>query len=115
MTSKKLYNFFFFALAIFPLCILILCYFRNGTDCTYTLSTIYTHLGIDFTDNVIFEVVWGIFGEGGTFPLITESACLTPFIWFICVYLVKLAVDVILFIPCVCEKFMNNFSKETSK
>lgn len=63
------------------------------------------------TDNIVYSSLYGIFGVGGILPLFNSEM---PFIicsWFICVFLLHLAVDFLLFLARLCHKWLNAFEK----
>lgn len=81
----------------------------SGTSLV-SFSSFFDTIGIGFvSDNLIITTLKGIFGTGGIFPLFSTD---TPFIifgWFICSFILHLAVDFILFIPRLCHKWFDKF------
>lgn len=68
------------------------------------------------TDNPIYSAFYAIISEDGIIPIFKQgNSGLVPIIafmaWFVGTYLMHLLVDFILFIPRLCHKFMNKFTR----
>lgn len=77
-----------------------------------SFSSFFEQMGFGFaTDNIVVNNLEEIFGAGGVMPIFSTD---TPFIifgWFICVFIIHLAVDFLLFLPRLAHKWMNDFSE----
>lgn len=83
----------------------------SGTT-VISLDTFFSNLGIGFiTDNFILSSLSDIFGANGVMPFFANDTALYIFTWFICVYIVHLAVDFLIFIPRLAHKYMNYFTR----
>lgn len=82
---------------------------RNGTNLANFDSIVFNYY--DVADGVIAFPLCEIFGSGGIIPLFNNSCIFIFMEWFIGTYLLHLAVDFILFIPRLCHKFMNKFTR----
>lgn len=65
----------------------------------------------DIAQGIIAEPLNNIFGSSGILPLFNDFAIFAFMEWFIGAYILHLAVDFILFIPRLCHKFMNKFTR----
>lgn len=66
---------------------------------------------IHVVDNVVYSTLFALFGEGGILPLFSGTGIFIFFTYYIYVYLLHLVVDFILFIPLLCHKWMNSFTR----
>lgn len=83
----------------------------NGTNLV-SFSAFFDSIGIGFvSDNIIINSLKDIFGTGGVFPLFSTDIPFDIFGWFICTFIVHLAVDFLLFIPRLAHKWLNNFTQ----
>lgn len=98
---------FFFILAIAPFVAYFFVYFGTGASLP-DIGSFFTTFGIKFQDTVIFDALWGIFGEGGILPLVVESSALYPICWLLVVTLLRVFLDVLLFIPNLCLKLIHS-------
>lgn len=103
-------TFMWYLLYLLPLFLLVFAVFRTGT--IPSLSSVFTDLGVTiFNDNVILTCLTDIFGASGVFPLFNSDGVLVYATYFICVYLVHLAVDFLIFIPRLFENIADKFTK----
>lgn len=65
----------------------------------------------DTNEGLIVLPLQELFGYSGVFPVISSTGLFVFMEWFIGTYLLHLAVDFILFIPRLCHKFMNKFTR----
>ena len=67
-------------------------------------------IGFGFaTDNIVVNGLEEIFGANGVMPVFLTNTPIIIFAWFICVFIIHLAVDFLLFIPRLAHKWMNEF------
>lgn len=69
-----------------------------------------TKLQFTSANNVIYSTIWGVFGTGGTLPILTEglAAYLT---YYIIIELAHLVVDVLIFIPRLAQGWISSFTR----
>lgn len=66
------------------------------------------NLGFVFSSsNPVFSALSQLFGSDGVLPLFANDSFIIIATWFISVFVVHLAVDIILFIPRFCHKFLS--------
>lgn len=100
---------FWYALYFLPILILILMSIHNPL---MSVSNVIDTLGLNIiTDNIIYTTLSNIFGVGGILPLLQNSDILIFFTYFISVYVLHLAVDIVLFIPRIAHKWLNDFTQ----
>ena len=63
-------------------------------------------------NNVIYTALQGVLGANGVLPLFASGGALMFLSYFCAVYLAHLVVDVLVFIPRLCHKWLNSFTKE---
>lgn len=69
-------------------------------------------MGIN-SSGVVFDSLSAIFGTGGILPLFADSSVVVVYLsYFVCVQIVRLAVEFLLFIPKLCRKWMDNFTSK---
>lgn len=69
-------------------------------------------VGLGFVaDNVVISTLKEIFGIGGILPLFSTDLPFIIFAWFVCTFIVHLAVDFLLFIPRIAHKWLNKFTQ----
>ena len=67
-------------------------------------------IGFGFaTDNIVVNSLEEIFGANGVMPIFSTDTPFIIFAWFICVFLIHLVVDFLLFLPRLAHKWMNEF------
>lgn len=72
------------------------------------LSEYFSSLGLGFvSDNLVVNTLTSLFGSAGSLPLFSTDIIFIIVGWFICTFLVHLAVDILLFIPRFAHKFMS--------
>lgn len=119
MRKRTLSNFFdntlWYLIYLFPLIaylFLMLSMPSQGTS-VIDLSTFFNNLGLGFiTNNIILDGLRGLFGVNGILPLFSTDSALYFMVWFICAFLVHLAVDFLLFIPRLAHKWLSVFCKD---
>ena len=75
-----------------------------------SFKTFFDDLGFTFaTDNIITNCLSEYFGADGILPLFANDTPFILFSWFICVFVIHLVVDFLLFIPRLAHKWMNEF------
>lgn len=111
MRKKSISHFFdifmWYAIYMLPLIIFVICYcvghFTTLADC-FVLG------GLDiFADNFIFSALNDLFGVAGVMPLFAGVDILHYATYFISIFLLHLAVDVLLFIPRFAHKCVDCF------
>lgn len=103
-------TFMWYLLYLLPLFVMLLAIFRTGT--IVSIDSVFTSLGLSiFNDNIILTTLTDIFGVGGVFPLFTDNGILIYGSYFVCVYLIHLAIDFLLFIPRLFENLADKFTK----
>ena len=72
-----------------------------------------TKLQFTSVNNIIYSTIWGVFGTGGTLPILTEglAAYLT---YYIIIELAHLIVDVLIFIPRLAQGWISSFTRRNS-
>lgn len=111
---KKTLNCFFdnlmwYLIYLMPLIIFVFYNINSGT--LTSLGSIFDSIGLNIlTDNVVLTTLSDVFGTGGVVPIFTNSDILIYMSYFICVYLVHICVDVLLFIPRLGHKWLNEFT-----
>lgn len=77
-----------------------------------TLSDVLSQFGIS-TDNVVYTALTGLFGDNGVIHLFADnSVVMLYFTYFVCVELIHLFVDFIIFIPRLTHKWLNILTRE---
>lgn len=97
-------------LALLPLFV-YLCAARTSAGATTLeefMTVMSTKLNFISTDNVIYTSIKGIFGYGGTFPILQDGLVLY-LTYFCIVEIVHLLVDVLLFIPRIAHSWLESF------
>lgn len=82
------------------------------TDVSYDFSfeAFVNSMGFEFaTDNFIVTTLEDMFGAQGVMPLFNDTAPFIIFGWYICVFIVHLMVDFLMFIPKFAHKWMEDF------
>lgn len=75
-----------------------------------TLAGAFSACGLDLlADNFVYDALLSLFGSSGTLPLFASNDLLLFGSYFISVFLLHLAVDVLLFIPRFAHKCMDCF------
>ena len=89
-------------------CYLLFLFVEPGSSATLiNLSTFFNELGFAFVENnLIFESLAALFGDGGILPLFASDVPFTIFTWFICCTIARLAVEFLLFIPRLSLKWL---------
>lgn len=62
-------------------------------------------------DNLLLTTFNSIFGASGIFPLFSNTAVISVFVYFISVYICHLLVDFCLFVPRLCHKWLKTFTQ----
>lgn len=72
-----------------------------------------TKLQFTSVNNIIYSTIWGVFGTGGTLPILTEglAAYLT---YYIIIELAHLVVDVLIFIPRLAQGWISSFTRRNA-
>lgn len=96
---------FWYALYFLPIICFMLVYYRTGTN--VTMSEFLANGGFSLAvDNIVVDTMKAIFGENGILPLFASDGIILALSWFVCVYILHLLVDFILFIPRLLHKFL---------
>lgn len=103
---------FWYTIYLLPIILMVVYYFKGSATPITAIGDFCQQLGINFSSNPLFEAIYGIFGVDGIFPLLTSSAPLYPVVWFLSMFLVHLAVDVLLFIPRLCHQWIDSFKSK---
>lgn len=102
-------NIFWYGLYLLPLICFVFMVWHSGLD-GVTLATSMSNCGLDiFSQNFIYDGLMSLFGVGGVMPLFNSPDVLAFGSYFISVFLLHLAVDVLLFIPRFAHKCMDCF------
>lgn len=103
-------NFMWYLIYLLPLVALLILLAKNGaTD--FSIADTFTSLGLDiFVNNPVLTNLSSIFGENGILPFFVSNDILIYMSYFICVFIIHLFVDFLLFIPRLAHKWMNKFS-----
>lgn len=64
------------------------------------------------SNGIIVSTLSDIFGEGGILPLFNNGIIFGYAQWFVGTLIVHLAVDVLLFLPRIAHKWLDDFSKK---
>ncbi|MBE5757327.1 MAG: hypothetical protein E7345_00135 [Clostridiales bacterium] len=109
-TIKRLADtIFWYALYFLPVLILILMSLHNPIT---SLSSVISTLGLDIlNDSVIYTTLNSVVGAGGILPLFSSPDILIFFTYYICVYILHLLVDIVIFIPKIAHKWLNTFTQ----
>lgn len=109
-TIKRLADtIFWYGLYFLPVLILILMSIHNPIT---SLSSVINTLGLSvLQDNIIFTTLSEIFGVGGVLPFFQSPDLIIFFTYYICVYLLHLLVDFVIFIPRIAHKWLNHFTQ----
>ena len=100
---------FWYALYFLPILILILMSIHNPIT---SISSVISTLGLNvLQDNIIFTTLSDIFGSGGVLPFFQSTDLILFFTYYICVYLLHLLVDFVIFIPRLAHKWLNHFTQ----
>ena len=77
-----------------------------------SISSVISTLGLNvLQDNIIFTTLSDIFGTGGVLPFFQSTDLIIFFTYYICVYLLHLLVDFVIFIPRLAHKWLNHFTQ----
>jgi len=77
-----------------------------------SLSSVISTLGLDIlNDSVIYTTLNSVVGAGGILPLFSSPDILIFFTYYICVYILHLLVDIVIFIPKIAHKWLNTFTQ----
>lgn len=83
-----------------------MCKIPSGSN----ISVFFTSTGLGSSTSLVYSTLADIFGVGGIFPLFDNPFVIQIFSWFVSVMLIRLAVEVLLFIPRLCLKWAQNFT-----
>lgn len=67
------------------------------------------------SDGIVVNTLFDIFGADGVLPLFNNGIIFGYAQWFVGTLIVHLAVDVVLFIPRIAHKWLDDFAKKESK
>ena len=106
-TQKNLFdNIFWYLIYLLPLIIWVVVSFRTGN--IVSLSNALETMGLKVLENnQILINLSEIFGSNGVLPLFVSTDILLYISYFICVFLIHLFVDFLLFIPRIAHKWLN--------
>lgn len=99
-------NFMWYLIYLLPLFAMLILLAKSGaTD--FSIADTFTSLGLNiFVDNPILANLSSIFGENGILPFFVSNDILIYMSYFICVFIIHLFVDFLLFIPRFAHKWM---------
>lgn len=83
---------------------------RNYTPVAF--DVFFDFIGVDVHTTLIYGTLLDLFGTSGTFPLFDDPTIFTVLTWFVNVFLIHIAVDVLLFIPRWCHHLMDVWSSK---
>ena len=99
-------NLMWYTIYLLPL-ICMLIYWCIGN--TGSLADVTSLAGLGFaTNNIVFTSLSSIFGAGGVFPIFTDTSMLIYLSYFVCVTIVHLIVDVLLYVVRLCHNIVNH-------
>ena len=94
-------NLFWYLLYLLP----VICFMIRGGESTF-LSFL-EDIGFSLTNsNIVFSTMSDIFGANGIIPFFESSSIIAIVSYFVCVFIVHILVDVLLFIPRWSHKFL---------
>ena len=97
---------FWVTIAVLPIAILLLSWFRLGTT-EITLASVLADFGVS-SNNVIYTTLDGLLGgSGAIFEMFTSSGILLYFTYFVGIELLHLLVDFLLFLPRWAQKLIH--------
>lgn len=108
--ANKLDHFFWFFIKLMPFFAYVFSFFLRtsggytnfpGFFLNYFLS------GGSFSDNIVWQCLYSLFGPGGVFPYFSSETALYVFTWIIWVEIFHVFFDVIVFIPRIAHKFIS--------
>lgn len=77
-----------------------------------TFSSLFFGIGLDIvSDNIVLITLVSIFGSTGVFPVFSSNDLLIYLTYFICVFVIHILVDFLLFIPRFCHKLLDKGEK----
>lgn len=101
-------NVMWYFLYLLPVFILLFFIVRSGELITF--SALFDSLGLTFfNDNLILTTLTNMFGAGGILPFFQTNDILIYMSYFICVLIIHLFVDFLVFIPRLAHKWLNKF------
>lgn len=82
---------------------------------TFVESSLF--MSVSTTDNVIYTALYSLFGSSGIIPMFASnnSYILVVVAYFATMVIIHLAVDFLLFIPRLCHKWLDSFTKGVEK
>lgn len=110
MRKKTMNNLFdnimWYLIYMLPLFCFLFLLIRTGS--VQTLSTCMSSLGLGVLETSdITTTLTSIFGVGGIVPLFANTDIILYMSYFVCVFVLHLAVDFLLFIPRLAHKWLN--------
>lgn len=100
---------FWYALYFLPIIVLLITCIHNPIT---SVSNVINTLGLNvLQDSVVFTSLSSIFGTGGVLPFFQSPDILIFFTYYICVYILHLLVDFVIFIPRIAHKWLNHFTQ----
>lgn len=96
-------------------CLVVNLHFTEANDPIY-LSDIFVESAYGFgmlQNNMILEVINGMFGSAGVMPLWSNDSYIPYFITYLCtIVLVQLVFDIIMFIPKLAHKYLHAWTQD---
>lgn len=100
---------FWYALYFLPIIVLLITCIHNPIT---SVSNVINTLGLNvLQDSIVFTSLSSIFGTGGVLPFFQSPDILLFFTYYICVYILHLLVDFVIFIPRIAHKWLNHFTQ----
>lgn len=100
---------FWYALYFLPIIVLLITCIHNPIT---SVSNVINTLGLNvLQDSIVFTSLSSIFGTGGVLPFFQSPDILIFFTYYICVYILHLLVDFVIFIPRIAHKWLNHFTQ----
>ena len=100
-------NLMWYTIYLLPLIFMIIFLCVNGE--IRGLSSIMILSGLSFvTDNIVFTSLSSLFGASGVFPIFTDTSMLVYLSYFVCVTIVHLIIDVLLYVVRLCHNVVNH-------
>lgn len=99
-------NFMWYLIYLLPLLCFGILLFKGET--TISLLDAFNSLGLGvLPTSDVYVSINSIFGVGGLVPLFASTDLILYFSYFVCVYVVHLCVDFLLFIPRLAHKWLS--------
>lgn len=106
--SDTIFWYLIYLLPVITYCVMLAS--RRGGD-VVSISAWFDTLGIPVLSDLVSTTLAQIFGADGILPLYGSAVGIPIFSWYVSMMIIHLAVDVLLFIPRLAHKWIDNFCK----